>query len=200
MASPFPGMDPYLEGSMNFHHQFSAEIARQLSPKLLPKYVAVTAERFVLDEPNGIAIATGPLYPDVGEYKTGKDSPRVSAVTSTQAPLRIATKVPEKVPHVSIEIRDAKNHRLVTAIEVLSPSNKRGHGRREYVSKRRRILVSSAHLMEIDLLHEGRRVPMRQPLPDAPFLSCSAVSRIDRSWKFGRFNWISRSPPSPFRC
>jgi hypothetical protein len=31
MPSPFPGMDPYLEGSMNFHHQFSAEIARQLS-------------------------------------------------------------------------------------------------------------------------------------------------------------------------
>ena len=49
MPSPFPGMDPYLEGSMNFHHQFSAEIARQLSPKLLPKYVAVMAERFVLD-------------------------------------------------------------------------------------------------------------------------------------------------------
>jgi Protein of unknown function (DUF4058) len=169
MPSPFPGMDPYLEGSMNFHHQFSAEIARQLSPKILPKYLAVMAERFVLDEPNGVAIATGTLYPDVAVYKTGREAPQASVAISTQAPLRLATKVPERVPHVSIEIRDAKNHRLVTAIEVLSPWNKRARGRREYLAKRRRILLSSAHLMEIDLLHEGHRVPMRQPLPDAPY-------------------------------
>jgi hypothetical protein len=161
-------MDPYLEGSMNFHHQFSAEIARQLSPKLLPKYVAVMAERFVFDEPNGVAIATGTLYPDVGVFGTGQDAPQ-SQTASVQAPLRLATKVPERVPHVSIEIRDAKNHRLVTAIEVLSPWNKRARGRREYLAKRRRILLSSAHLMEIDLLHEGHRVPMREPLPDAPY-------------------------------
>jgi hypothetical protein len=57
----------------------------------------------------------------------------------------------------------------VTAIEVLSPWNKRARGRREYLAKRRRILLSSAHLMEIDLLHEGHRVPMREPLPDAPY-------------------------------
>jgi hypothetical protein len=170
-------MDPYLEGSMNFHHQFSAEIARQLSPKLLPKYLAVMAERFVLDEPNGVAIATGTLYPDVGVYSTGKESPSSTAATSTQAPLRLATTVPEKVPHVSIEIRDAKNHRLVTAIEVLSPWNKRGRGRREYLAKRRRILLSSAHLMEIDLLHEGHRVPMRHPLPDSPYFVL--LSRIE---------------------
>jgi hypothetical protein len=162
-------MDPYLEGSMNFHHQFSAEIARQLSPKLLPKYVAVMAERFVLDQPNGVAIATGSTYPDVGVFRSGKDGAQTGAATSIQAPLRLATKVPERVPHVSIEIRDAKNHRLVTAIEVLSPTNKRGAGRREYLAKRRRILLSSAHLMEIDLLHEGHRVPMQQPLPDAPY-------------------------------
>ncbi|MEX2141687.1 MAG: DUF4058 family protein [Pirellulales bacterium] len=177
MPSPFPGMDPYLEGSMNFHHQFSAEIARQLSPKLLPKYVAVMAERFVLDEPNGVAIATGSLYPDVGVFRSGRDSPQAITAASTQAPLRLATKVPERVPHVSIEIRDVKNHRLVTAIEVLSPTNKRGRGRREYLAKRRRILISSAHLMEVDLLHEGHRVPMQQPLPTAPYFVL--LSRVD---------------------
>jgi hypothetical protein len=170
-------MDPYLEGSMNFHHQFSAEIARQLSPRVLPKYVAVMAERFVLDESDGVAVATGTLYPDVGVYKTGKETPSSGAATSMQAPLRLATKVPEKVPHVSIEIRDAKHHRLVTAIEVLSPWNKRGRGRREYLAKRRRILLSNAHLMEIDLLHEGQRVPMREPLPDAPYFVL--LSRVE---------------------
>ena len=52
MPSPFPGMDPYLEGSlwMSIHSQLTAEIARQLAPKLRPKYLALTTERFVLDE------------------------------------------------------------------------------------------------------------------------------------------------------
>lgn len=33
MPSPFPGMDPYLEGRrwMGFHHQLVSEIARQLA-------------------------------------------------------------------------------------------------------------------------------------------------------------------------
>lgn len=51
MSSPFPGMDPYLEGSLwaTAHPQLSVEIARQLAPKLRPKYVALPNERFVVD-------------------------------------------------------------------------------------------------------------------------------------------------------
>ena len=42
MPSPFPGMDPYLEGSCwgSFHAQLAAEIARQLAPRLRPRYAA----------------------------------------------------------------------------------------------------------------------------------------------------------------
>ena len=29
--------------------------------------------------------------------------------------------------------------------------------------------LSTAHLVEIDLLHQGQRVPMQQPLPPAPY-------------------------------
>ena len=71
----------------------------------------------------------------------------------------------ESVPQLTVEIRNTENRQLVTAIEVLSPWNKRGDGYKEYLSKRRRLLHSTAHLMEIDLLREGERVPMRQPLP-----------------------------------
>jgi hypothetical protein len=136
MSSPFPGMDPYLEGShwMGIHTQLSAEIARQLTPRLVPKYVALTNERFVLETSEGIGIAT-----------------------------------PDVVRHVSVEIRDAAQRQLVTAIEVLSPTNKRGDGREEYLAKRGRVLMSTAHLVEIDLLRAGLRVPMRQPLPSLPY-------------------------------
>ena len=47
MPSPFPGMDPYLEGDnwTSFHTHFATEIARQLTPKLRPKYVALPRPR-----------------------------------------------------------------------------------------------------------------------------------------------------------
>jgi hypothetical protein len=73
------------------------------------------------------------------------------------------------VLHFSVEIRDRLERRLVTAIEVLSPTNKRGEGREEYLEKRRRILHSSAHLVEIDLLRRGHRLPMERSLPPAPY-------------------------------
>jgi hypothetical protein len=88
----------------------------------------------------------------------------------------LATIMPVAVPHVTIEIRDTANRQLVTAIEVLSPTNKRGDGREEYLAKRRRLLLSSAHLVEIDLLRQGQRVPMEQPLPPAPYFVFSSRS------------------------
>src|SRR5947208_2318899 len=128
MPSPFPGMDPYLEGPlwMSVHSQLCSEIARQLAPKLRPKYLALTTERFVMEE--------------------------------------LA-----KVPHQTVEIRDTANRQLVTAIELLSPTNKRSDGYQEYLAKRRRILLSTAHLVEIDLLHEGRGVPTLETLPPVPY-------------------------------
>ena len=52
---------------------------------------------------------------------------------------------------------------------MLSPTNKRGDGREEYLERRGRFLRSAAHLVEIDLLRTGQRVPMRQALPDAEY-------------------------------
>lgn len=167
MPSPFPGMDPYLEGSlwMTVHTQLSAEIARQLAPKLRPRYLALTTERFVFEEPESVAVATSSLYPDVSVAEAGAGSATGTATAVAPAPLRLATLMPAAVPHVTVEIRDTANRLLVTAIELLSLTNKRGEGRAEYLAKRRRILLSTAHLIEIDLLREGQRVP----LPDARY-------------------------------
>jgi uncharacterized protein DUF4058 len=131
MPSPFPGMDPYLEGSLwtTVHGQLAAEIARQLAPKLRPRYLALMTERLVCEAPEGVAM----------------------------------------IPHFGVEIRDTQDRRLITSIEILSPTNKRGQRRDEYLAKRRRLLLSTAHLMEIDLLRQGQRVPMRRPLPPAPY-------------------------------
>ena len=172
MRSPFPGMDPYLEGPlwMTFHSQLVVEIARQLAPKIRPKYVTLTTERFVLDDMDGVAVTTAGIYPDVS-IAVSPPRRRIakSAAHAASAPLLLETVVPERVPHLSVEIRDRLHRQLVTAIEVLSPTNKRGLGREEYLAKRQRLMLSSAHLLEIDLLRIVKRVPMRRRLPAAPY-------------------------------
>jgi hypothetical protein len=163
-------MDPYLEGSLwtTVHHNLSSEIVRQLLPKLRPKYVALPIERLVYDEPETISITARDMYPDVGVVgPTGRGT--LSGGTATLAPLRLATVMPLPVPHVTVEIRDVAHRRLVTAIEFLSPTNKRGNGRKKYLAKRRRLLLSSVHLLEIDLLRTGQRLPMEKPLPAFPY-------------------------------
>jgi hypothetical protein len=164
-------MDPYLEGTywMAFHAQFIAEIARQLAPKLRPRYLALTSERFVLDYPEDVAVATTSIYPDIGVAGSQSPPPMHPQAGLAIAPLRLPTVIPSRVPHVTVEIRDTQNRQLVTAIEVLSPTNKHGDGMEEYLSKRERLLLSTAHLMEIDLLRQGKRVPMQKPLPSVPY-------------------------------
>ncbi len=181
MPSPFPGMDPYLEGPRwtGFHHVLCAEIARQLTPLLAPKYVARTVERFVMDMSDNIVITRSDTYPDVGVYDTGRGRTQQELATKLiKTPLQMVTVMPMRVPHVSIEIRDVADQTLVTAIEMLSPTNKRGEGYTEYLDKRGRILTSGTHLLEIDLLRIGQRVPMQQALPPAPYFIF--LSRVER--------------------
>jgi hypothetical protein len=180
-------MDPYLEGDLwtTVHAQLAAEYVRQLIPKLRPRYVALMEKRFVLELPDEIAVATADLYPDVGVADTGQPASENAAAGVVAAPLRIATVMPSPVSQFSVEIRDTAERQLVTAIEILSPTNKRGDGRREYLAKRQRLLLSPVHLLEIDLLREGQRVPMRQPLPLVPyfaFLSRASQRPITETW------------------
>lgn len=162
-------MDPYLEGSLwtTVHTELSSTVARQLAPKLRPKYLALPTERFVVEEPGSVAVTS--IYSQVGVAGKQQETTREPAGAAVSGPVQVATVIPGFVPHVTVEIRDVKNRQLVTAIEILSPTNKHSEGRREYLTKRRRILLSAAHLVEIDLLHQGKRLPMQQPLPPAPY-------------------------------
>jgi hypothetical protein len=180
-------MDPYLEGSLwtSIHAQLSAEIARQLAPKLRPRYVALMNEYFVMEVPESVAVVTTGIYPDVAVAERKPQWSESGGAAITDAPLRLLTIMPERVPHVTVEIRDTAKRELVTAIEVLSPTNKRAEGRREYLTKRQRILLSTAHLIEIDLLRKGQPIPMQQPLPKKPyfvFLSRAELRPLTDVW------------------
>ena len=184
MPSPFPGMDPYLEGPdwQSFHTVLIAEFGRQLTPKLLPKYVTLVGQREVLTirGPDGEP-ADATMYADVAIAKpaaaVAADEGELTGGVAVAAPARVRTVIGQPAAERFLEIRDAKDRRLVTLIEVLSPTNKRGNGHLAYVDKRNHVLRSDTHLIEVDLHHAGHRVPMRDTLPPAPYYAL--VSRAD---------------------
>ncbi len=178
MPSPFPGMDPYLEGEMwqEFHETLASTIRAQLMPLLAPKYVALLAKRYALDRAD-IGIIGLPaervLYPDVDVVAPPS---RAAASLSSSASVAVAepavelvSPMSEEVPLLSVEIRDVANRRLVTLIEILSPINKRGEEWREYLNRREEILQTKTHLLEIDLLLQGLRLPLLGELPPAAY-------------------------------
>ncbi|MEM7539413.1 MAG: DUF4058 family protein, partial [Chloroflexota bacterium] len=177
MSSPFPGMDPYLEGDLwsSFHTHMSIEIIRQLTPKIQPRYAAVAMKHFIMEQMEDIVISYKKIAPDVGvterpTMSLQKDSGvEIEPQVSLAAPLRFATVMNVPTPKITLEIRDTNERQLVTVIEILSPINKTGKFYEEYIEKRTNILNSSAHLLEIDLLRKGHRVPMWESLPDASY-------------------------------
>ncbi len=95
------------------------------------------------------------------------------AVAPISPSLPVESSVELEIPFrlSSVEVREVNTMQLVTAIEILSPVNKRPgqDAYEEYQRKRRELLRSQAHLLEIDLLRAGTRPPLRQSVPTAPY-------------------------------
>src|SRR5947209_11737399 len=96
-------MDPYLEGELwtTVHSQLAAEIARQLTPKIAPRYVARTEKRFVLTMPDDLEEAEISIYTDVS-VRTTRALPktkRAAAGVVLEAPLVMPTIMEGKSPN-----------------------------------------------------------------------------------------------------
>ena len=65
MPSPFPGMNPYLEGYLwpDVHHRLATQISDQVMPMLRPRYVARIEIQVIQDATPEADI--GIMYPDV---------------------------------------------------------------------------------------------------------------------------------------
>jgi len=96
----------------------------------------------------------------------------------------------EEVREVWVEIRRRPERRLVTVVEVLSPTNKTGTGRWEYRAKRRALARQSVHLVEIDLLVGGERVASSPAMPVAD--DYAFVSRSERRPNGDVYGWTVR--------
>jgi hypothetical protein len=180
MANPFPGMDPYLEGDLwpTVHYDLTAEIARDLAPRLRPRYVVRTNRRFLYAAADPAEANGDARLPDVGVTSPAPGPGGGSGSAVAAAPLIRQAVMSDVEEQYTVEVFDAAHRRLVTAIEVLSPSNKLAAGGREYAAKRQQYLHGPAHLIEIDLLRAGARFPVREPLPPEPYFVF--LSRAER--------------------
>ena len=151
--SPFPGMDPWLEHPArwpNVHQSVITYSRDALQRQIGDRYFVSIGERVYVEAPEQS------YYPDVSIV----EQPRAAAGTALEVDAdRPVVVILEAVEHreVFLEILDAmSDERVVTVIEVLSPSNKRpGQGRDLYRRKQGEVLASTASLVEIDLLRDG---------------------------------------------
>ncbi len=159
MKSPFPGMDPYLERHWSdVHARLIVYISDQLQPQLGGSLRARVEERLIVESP----LDEGrDIYPDARVFES-RPSPRQPESLATGTSIVDPLVVPVSHEHRTetfIEIIDrASSDRLVTVIELLSPSNKVGsESQKKYRQKQEEIFTPKVNMVEIDLTRGGRR-------------------------------------------
>ncbi len=181
MPSPFPGMNPYLEQPTvwhDFHQRFISRIADILVQQIRPEYIAKIDDHIYIHELSGEERSfLGRSDVSVIHAERPEATATISRVVAAPATGRITPGV--DILHESyIEIRDRETFEVVTVIELLSPTNKAaGSDREQYIGKRKAILSSNAHLVEIDLLRGGQRMPVEELPP------CDYVVMVSRSYE-----------------
>jgi Protein of unknown function (DUF4058) len=174
MSSVFPGMDPYLEYPAfwsSFHTRLMVAIAESLESQLGSQYyVEVESRTYQTDENETdllIGIPDAIVFLRSGEAITPtvnvlNQTIEGSAVATQVRPERVMIPMQTEVTERYLEVREMKTDRVITVIELLSPKNKRqGEGREAYEKKRRAILRSETHLIEIDLLRGAKPMEVR---------------------------------------
>lgn len=187
MPNPFPGMNPFLEKPSfweGVHNTMIAEIYRAIAHQLPEGYAAKWGTRcYVMDNdalldtiiPDNTVRISGSIrmltFPLARRGATVEPSFARTASDATAVlspPTAIAIQYPLEVKEGFLQIVDADSlKRVVTVVELLSPSNKaRGSaGRVAYKEKQSELIESDTNLLEIDLLRAGAHT-IAAPLED----------------------------------
>jgi hypothetical protein len=191
-------MDPFIEACGpwgDFHQEIISEIKHALAELVPEHYLVRAGERsyVVLVEEDGKN--SHPIVPDVSVTTERRRKPTrrkagtaVEEPTFKSEPIVMRALIEEEHREAFVEIYEASpEQRLITSIEVLSPSNKRPNtaGWDLYRRKRQSLLLGEANLVEIDLLRGGERMPMLDAWPNSPYTTLVARARkygVCRVW------------------
>lgn len=194
MKNPFPGMNPFIEGYKwpPFHVSMIVYMQEALI-KQLPEGYFLEAETTLYVEGSGLDERLK-FRPDISVVKEpaspyGSGGQVATLTPPTQRRKKLKTKVR------SLQVFDLKTRELVTSIELLSPSNKRGEGLESYRKKRRGILETDVNLVEIDLLRSGQRADTTTT-STSPYLMqvYDAFREEILEWSVGLFDTLPTLP------
>ena len=182
MPSPFPGMNPYLEQDdvwHDFHERFLPYAAEVIAAQLAAHYIVKIDEHVYIHEPPAeqrTFLGRGDVF--VASRQPAAQQDAGTATATVAAPVQVVLPVLDFERLAYLEIRDRRDRRLVSVIELLSPTNKySGADREQHLGKRGQLLRSSVHLVEIDLLRGGPRMPFEGELPECDYYAL--VSRME---------------------
>lgn len=158
-------MNPYLEMREfwpEVHHLLISILAETLNPQLLPKYrVAIEKRVYQMNGDDALFVGIPDVTVERSSTATKESEFNVAVATPPSTPVTVTVPVPLELREGYLEVLQVATKEVVTVIEVLSPSNKRpGKGRETYEEKRREVLGSRTHLVEIDLLRDGEPMPV----------------------------------------
>jgi hypothetical protein len=189
-------MDPFLEMQpfwSDFAPRLLAEIGNALLPQLLPRY-DVRIEEYLTVTSEDVRLHR--VQPDLTISTTDAWRPGVGAAVAIAEPITAELEYPDFEPRTQRRLRlvHRPTGRVVTVLELLSPTNKTlaRDGLEAYLEKRAEILASRCHLVELDLLRGGERLPMAGPLPPGDYYVY--VGRAGRRPRGQVLAWTLRSP------
>lgn len=178
MSSPIPGMNPYLEQDdswEDFHHDFISRTREVLSAMVGANYfVKVEVRLYVHELSSEDKHFTGRA--DVG-VTAGPGMGTLTTASSVSAPIKLPFPKVDIERYSWLEIRDRRSRKVVTVIELLSPTNKTpGPDRDDYLQKRALLLFGPSSFIEIDLRRGGKR-------PESPVLpACDYYVLLSRAY------------------
>ncbi|MBP85411.1 MAG: hypothetical protein CMJ64_01645 [Planctomycetaceae bacterium] len=145
-------------------------MSERLLEQLRPHYVVDIEEYIYLTR--DVTGEQAVVRPDVAVSQADGNwgSPETTAA-ATLEPVLLTVPMQERFEQHYIAIRRRKRQQVVTIIELLSPWNKAADGYDKYLLKRDSIFGSRVHLLELDLLRGGKRLPTVEPLPVADYYS-----------------------------
>jgi hypothetical protein len=170
-------MNPYLEQSdvwEDFHSGFIVHARDVLNAQVGEHYLVKVEERLYIHE-----LSEGERHflgrGDIGITAKSDDRPGSPGIGTLEAPLHLSLPAVDIHRERYLEVHDRRDRRLVTVLEMLSPSNKTpGPDHDAYLGKRRSLLATMTNFVEIDL----RRGGVRPTPPELP--SCDYYALVSR--------------------
>jgi hypothetical protein len=204
MPCPFPGMDPFLEVPpywSDFSPAFLTAIRNRLIPNVIPRYDVRIEEYLILEHDD---LPSHRVKPDlvVSTDWKAQSGPAVQTLSLPQLANTLEAAYPDFDPVTQrrLVLTHRMTGRVVTVLELLSPVNKAPgkDGIEAYERKREELLTTPCHLIELDLLRGGERLPIKGAMPAGDYFAYIGRAERRPTCQIIGWHWQSVLPPIPF--